>query len=242
MTDGPVVIGGTGGSGTRVVARLLARAGWFLGARLNGSHDALDIAEFDARFGPRLVRDGPSDELRAAFERALSAHLRARPADAVGWGWKHPQSYLLLELLAERLPGLRFVHVLRDGRDIALARNDNQLRLYGDAALGPGDAADPVRRIAFWAWANERASSHCAALLGERSIALRLEDLCRAPEPTTRRLLAFAGAGAEAELALEEIVAPASLGRGRRADPALVERMEAAAGEALRRFGYLEDR
>lgn len=240
MTEDPLVIGGTGGSGTRAVARILVRAGWFMGSRLNRSEDALDIADFDWRHGPQVVRSGASDEIRAEFEAALAAHLRDRPAGTDRWGWKHPQSYLLLAFLADRFPGLRFIQVVRDGRDIALARNHNQVALYGDHALGPGDPSDPVRRIAFWAWANDRAIEQRAALLGDRSMCVRLEDLCRAPEPTGRRLLAFAGA-AGAEPAVDEIVPPASLGRGRRADPVLLRRMEAVAGATLRRLGYIED-
>ena len=48
--DGPLVIFGTGGSGTRVVARVAARAGYFLGARRNESEDALELAEFFDRW------------------------------------------------------------------------------------------------------------------------------------------------------------------------------------------------
>jgi len=243
MDDDPLVIGGTGGSGTRAVARIVARAGVFMGARTNRSEDALDLAEFDWRWGPELVRSGCTEEIRQAFEMALAAHLALRPAGTEGWGWKHPHSYLLLPFLAERFARLRFIQVVRDGRDIALSRNHNQVRLYGEDALGPGDPADPVRRIAFWAWANDRAAARRAELLGDRSMCVRLEDLCRAPEETTRRVLEFAGrAGAGRDLdAAREIVPPDSLGRGRRADPSLLARLEEAAGATLRRFGYLDE-
>src|SRR3954471_11566351 len=66
MRDDPVVIGGTGGSGTRVVARMLRTAGVFMGGRLNSADDALDLAEFDWTWGLDLLRDGATDEMRAA--------------------------------------------------------------------------------------------------------------------------------------------------------------------------------
>ncbi len=238
---GPLVIGGTGGSGTRAVARILDRAGWYMGSHLNGAHDALDIAAFDWRWGPSLVASATAtEEMRAGFEAALATHVAQRPGAQARWGWKHPQSYLLLGFLAERFADLRFIHVVRDGRDVALSRNDNQLRLYGDRAIGAGDPADPVRRIAFWAWANDRAREQSGALLPGRHLRVRLEDLCGRPEAETRRILDFAQAGDVEPLPVDEIRTPAALGRGRRADPELVRRLEAVAGPTLRRFGYAE--
>jgi hypothetical protein len=238
MTDDPVVIGGTGGSGTRAVARIVLRTGRFMGSRLNRSEDTLDIADFDWRWGPDFVRSGASPEMWADFDAALRAHLAQRP-DGARWGWKHPQSYLLLPFLAERFPDLRFIHVVRDGRDIALARNHNQLELYGDPVLGPGDPADAVRRIRFWAWANDRAADQRLDLLPDRSLCVRLEDLCRDPEPEVRRILRLVEAGEVDPLPVDEIAPPASLGRGV-ADPLLARRLEVAAEGTLRRFGYLD--
>jgi hypothetical protein len=75
VTHQPLVIGGTGGSGTRAVARIVMRAGRFMGSRRNRSEDALDIADFDWLWGPAYIRTGATDEMRDAFEAALSAHL-----------------------------------------------------------------------------------------------------------------------------------------------------------------------
>ena len=206
---------------------------------MNGSADALDIAEFDWRWGPRYVRSGATGQMLRAFEAALGKHLEGAPQGGGEWGWKHPQSYLLLPFLAERFPGLRFIQVVRDGRDIALSRNENQVRLYGDQALGPGDPTDPVRKIRFWAWANDRASDHCATLLRGRALCVRLKDLCLEPEAETRRVLEFVDAPGTEPLPIDEISVPDSLGRGRSADPDLVRRLEGAAGGTLRRLGYL---
>jgi SAM-dependent methyltransferase len=239
MADAPLVIGGTGGSGTRAVTRIVQRAGWFMGSRLNGSQDSLDVADFDWRWGPDYLRSGVSEAMREDFERTLDLHLAQRPGDTPRWGWKHPHSYILLPFLAERFPDMRFVHVIRDGRDIAFAKNQNQVSHYGEAALGrPGDAADPVRRIEYWAWANERAGDDSATLLGERALCVRLEDLCADPEAETSRILRFLDAEDVDPLPVDVIEPPPTLGRGRRVDGKVTEMLEAAAGPTLRRFGY----
>jgi hypothetical protein len=42
----PIVIGASGGSGTRVIARVLQRADVFMGSDLNAAVDSLPIAAF----------------------------------------------------------------------------------------------------------------------------------------------------------------------------------------------------
>ena len=71
----------------------------------------------------------------AAELRALVARQHAE-ADGRPWGWKEPRSVYLLPFLAAELPGLRFLHVVRDGRDMAFSENQVQLRKHGDAVLG----------------------------------------------------------------------------------------------------------
>ena len=237
--DSPLVIGGLGGSGTRPVARIIARAGRFMGTNLNPPHDALDIAEFDWRHGLDFLQAGETEELRQDFEAALAAHLAPMQDKSQAWGWKHPHSHLLLGLLNERFDRLRFVHVVRDGRDMAFSKNQAQLHRYGAFAIGPGDDEDLVRRIRFWAWANNRGADDGERLLGDRYHLLRFEDLCREPSATVDRLLRFAQAPGDLAPPLDEVAAPPSLGRAREDRPDEIDALEAAAGDALRRFGYL---
>jgi hypothetical protein len=239
VCDSPLVIGGLGGSGTRPVARIIARTGRFMGVNLNPPHDSMDMAEFDWRYGLDYLQAGETAEIRQAFDAALAAHLAPMDETARGWGWKHPHSHLLIRLLADRFDELRFVHVIRDGRDMAFSKNQAQLGRYGLFALGPGDDEDPVRRIRFWAWANMRAADEGENLLGDRYLLMRFEDLCREPDATMNRLLRFAQAPDDVPAPLDEVTAPASLGRAGEAHPEHIDALEGAAGDALKRFGYL---
>jgi hypothetical protein len=237
----PVVIGATGGSGTRVAARIVQRCGVYIGDNLNAAADALDIARYITRWGNRFLTDpdspGLQEEMRADLAAVLEPHV-AR-ADGGAWGWKEPRSILLLPFLARVLPGLRFVHILRDGRDMAFSRNQNQPRRHGQAILGPGVQADsPQGSISLWREVNLRAARLGEEELGDRYLRVRYEDLCADPEPVIASLLSFlALEGDPAELA-HEVRAPASIGRWRREDPAVVTELEQLAGPALARFGY----
>ena len=232
---GPGVIGATGGSGTRVVARIVQRGGMYVGDDLNRSEDALDFAAFSDRWIDRYERGEQPPELAAELRALVSRQQRA--AAGGPWGWKEPRSVYLLRLLDAELPGLRFLHVVRDGRDMAFSDNQVQLRKHGDAVLGPAaHEPEPVRSIALWSRVNLRAAEHGERALGERYLRVRFEDLCTDPVEQIARILAFFGLDGDAErIAAEEVRAPETLGRWRARD---VSALETVAADALARFGY----
>lgn len=250
----PVVIGATGGSGTRAVHRVLGDAGLFMGARLNGAGDAMDFEPFlDDTINPILERtrslayrpeDLGSDLARPAIDGlALIAARYAgdRPAADAAWGWKNPRSMYVLPLAHAVFPRLRFVHLLRDGRDMALSENQNQLRKHGRALFGEDPPEPvPVASIRLWAEANGAVADWAEQALGERYVRLRFEDLCAEPAARVAELLdrlEIPPSRPAAEIAAP-VAAPPSLGRWRAAAPETIAAMEAQAGPALDRFGY----
>jgi hypothetical protein len=238
---GPNVVGATGGSGTRVVARVLAGAGMFIGKRLNKSDDAVDFGRYSDDWINRYLTDpsnGTLKEMEAALDDLIAQHLADRKPKQQLWGWKEPRSIYLLPFLHETMPQLRFLHVVRDGRDMAFSENQQQPTKHGEAALGPRDEG-PERSIELWAQVNQQAADFGEQTLGPAYSRIRFEDLCADPEPTVEQILAFFGLDADArKLAKKEVKPPGSLGRWRKEDPATLERLHALAGDALVRFGY----
>jgi hypothetical protein len=237
---GPGVTGATGGSGTRVVARALRSAGMFLGVDLNRSEDALDFAALSDRWVDAVVRDERPPELVDELRALVARQWRGRGAPGRPWGWKEPRSIYLLPLLDEELPSLRFLHVVRDGRDMAYSDNQVQLRKHGDAVLGPADGApEPIRSIRLWSEVNMRAADYGERRLGGRYLRIRFEDLCASPGDVLDRVFAFFGVEGDVErIAAEEVAAPETLGRWRTEPADAVRALEANAGDALVRFGY----
>jgi len=236
--SGAGVIGATGGSGTRVLARIVLRGGMFIGSDRNRSEDALDFAAYSDRW--------VDDALAGRWSAAMTDELRALVArqwagrDSDGpWGWKEPRSVYLLPFLTEELPGLRFLHVVRDGRDMAFSDNQVQLRKHGAAVLGEGGELSPLRSIELWREVNLRAADFGERELGPRYLRIRFEDLCADPPAVTAAVLGFFGLHGDAgAISCEEVSPPSSLGRWRDEDASTIAGLEAAAGEALRRFGY----
>ena len=256
----PVTIGATGGSGTRVVHAVLRAGGLFMGApeRLNGPGDAMDIEPaLNAHIDPILTAAGGldyrmdalpapvADAARRDLARGIAAFARGAPAGTRRWGWKNPRGMFVLPAIHDLFPGMRFVHLVRDGRDMALSDNWNQPRKHHAALFGgpPPAEGDPEAAIRMWAAANLGAADWGERTLGARYLRVRFEDLCAAPAAETERLLAFAGLdGREREAArraaLAAVVPPGSLGRWRRLDRAASAGLSRVAAAALDRFGY----
>ena len=250
-TSSPLIIGATGGSGTRVVARIAQRAGYNLGTYLNEANDALAFRPFHDRWINRFLEAenrnanlaGPElDRIARDFQVALARHGQLGGAGS-HWGWKAPRSIYLLPFFHAQFPGLKFIHVVRDGRDMAFSKNQNQLRKHGARVLSRDERwfnRGPVRSILLWAKVNLHAAEFGETQLRQKYLTIRFEDLCGEPVETTSRILRFLDADLDSEsIAQAEIAAPLSIGRWRGQPKALVSKMTEAGQVALRKFGYL---
>jgi len=236
--DSPIVVGGGGGSGTRVVAEILSGLGVDTGFDLNGAHDDLTwtmllkrawwktgatnaqihhaMSVYDrARAGDGSHRHADRRyAARAAVQRVFHgtnknplaramwgarrvqrfAARRPRPEAAL-WGWKEPSTHVFLPELCEHYPGMRYIHMIRHGLDMALSSNQIQARRwsreYGlDTPRGP---VSPRRSLAYWVRSNSRAIATGTERLGGRFLLLRFEDLCDEPAAQIERLASFVG-------------------------------------------------
>ncbi|MFK7896703.1 MAG: sulfotransferase [Myxococcota bacterium] len=246
-TRQPVVVGALGGSGTRAIVELLVQSGVFMGgAQDPDRRDSLFIRSFFKEHFDRLANDPSHDtaEMRADLYRVIRAHRVGISEEGAAWGWKNPRSVWTLPFLARVYPGMRFIHLVRDGRDMALSRNHFLLNRHGRAILGPDWEGDVLRdQFHLWALANERAAKAGAELLGERALIVRYEDLCADPQAELRRILDLIEcelpAGRIDDIATRVKASP-GIGRGRaNASPELAACVERHRS-VLRDFGYLE--
>lgn len=136
----------------------------------------------------------PNFELnRAALEMELREMAATNLGDAIRcfyrlyamkrgkgrWGDKTPTYRGSIADIADILPEVRFIHMIRDGRDVALS--------YRGLWFGPGD--DIETQAQFW-----RAQIMVAREQGSRVahyLEIRYEDLVAAPESTLRKICEF---------------------------------------------------
>jgi hypothetical protein len=247
----PLIIGATGGSGTRVIARIARHAGYDLGHNVNSAEDALEFYSFHDKWINRFVgterKDrrltaGEFERMRSEFQSALNRH-RPSNSQTMHWGWKAPRSIYLLSFLHEQFPNLKFIHVVRDGRDMALSRNQNQLNKHGAAVLSWSERlfrSKPERSLLLWERVNLHAAEFGESKLRQDYLRVRFEDLCEKPVETTAHVIKFLGARNDPEaVARAEISPPSTAQRWRTYPTELIAKLEQLGGKSLRKFGYL---
>jgi Sulfotransferase family len=242
--DDPVLIGAIGGSGTRAFAKVLRRAGVHMGPA-DTQEDATAFSDFYQRFLAEYLENGSrfpeGSSAPEHFDAAVSQHLAGVESPEAPWGAKNPRSMLMLAYWHERYPRMRFVHVVRNGLDMAYSTNQIQPKRFGELILdGEPPGSKSKRAMVYWSQTNSRAADYGESRLGERYIRIRHEDLCLSPEATVARLFEFLGVEdrARLEAAVAEVSRPPDIGRWRQHPIGELAKLVELGGEALRRFGY----
>ncbi|MEM7358799.1 MAG: sulfotransferase [Pseudomonadota bacterium] len=257
---GPIAVGGVGGSGTRLVSKILCDLGIYMGSSLNHS---LDNLWFTALMkNPEWFQQFPTDRqvyrsLRL-FEQAMTTGLAttvseddkkviegisdinekrdiAVPSRAhfdellnskapnhdkfIGWGWKEPNSHVFLKQMVKYFDQLKYIHVIRNGLDMAYSPNQQQLNNWGSffgIDQRRTNRSSASKSLDYWIAANQRAIKVGEASLKDRFLLLNYDKLCTSPDIEIQKLLQFMGitAGDNLMEMLVKLVVPAkSIGR-----------------------------
>jgi hypothetical protein len=246
QNDSPIAVGAVGGSGTRAIVLVLRALGVDMGTWTDPrTGDSIAVRPFLGRwFEPILRAQASGGPFPAGatrmFERVVSVHLGHTPQGQ--WGFKYPRSMWMLPFIAARYPKLRYIHVVRDGRDMALSDNNFMLERHGDY-LKPGWRKDPVcARLELWAEANlaaiEAANRH---LQQGNYLRVVYEDACADPRALVLAISRFIGVDTNEETVRKaaDLVHPSlGIGRWRTSDPNCIRQPDPKVSTALHVLGY----
>jgi sulfotransferase family protein len=204
LAEGPIFIGGHGRSGTtwvydvlcaheevggvfesqlfypRVMGGVFARVEW------NSDFVADRAHTFGRGFGlhQMISREQLVEDIRELAGRWMARALQPNDRYLVE---KTPAHLERMDLIAEVFPDARFVHVIRDGRDVALSMRAAASSWMWSAKVGHPFFYRLARR-----WnATIEAISKAGARRPERYLEVRYEDLHADPLPTLRTLFGF---------------------------------------------------
>lgn len=134
----------------------------------------LDLTIDDVRSAlARPPADMP-DAIRRLFARYAELRGKSR------YGNKTPVHVLSISALADAFPEARFVHIIRDGRDVALS--------YVGADIGPDTIAAAALRWRRWVRRGREAG---ATIVPDRYLEVRYETLVEEAEEVAGRVAAF---------------------------------------------------
>lgn len=134
------------------------------------------------------------DELKAL---TLKSHTNNSKILPKAWGWKEPNTHLVASEFLTELPSLQYVHVLRNGLDMAFSENKRQLlnwgNLFGIQVSGNETCTElAVKQLDFWI-ASTRKIQQIAQQFPERVHFFSLTDFCENPGNEITRLLNLIG-------------------------------------------------
>ena len=193
----PIAVGAVGGSGTRVLASVLADIGVALASPLNPAGDAMEWPPLRRLLTEQAIAEHSRERLMRNILRGFESLLLYR-RDYLGLsgriGWKVPATFLWLEDLCPFFPRMQYVHLVRHGLDMAYSRNQNQAKIWShrfgiEPVLGPDGKLRPSDMLEYWLRANEFVMGRGRELLGERLIVIGFENLCSQPEKEISRVL-----------------------------------------------------
>lgn len=239
--NGPVVIGGVGGSGTRVVAKVLSIFGFYIGEDLNDASDNLwytllfkrpnwyytnrdnkraintglallshamtnrgtpSLRELGfllqalvsmASFGHNHRGDGKGFWSFKRVHRMIVAKNHKDP-NYIGWGWKEPNSFLLIHYMADFFKSFKYIHTIRHGLDMAFSRNQQQCfnwgLLYG-VEIPKSQSELRVASFQYWLRANQHVLQIGEELGNERFLLVNFDDLCKFPKLEIQKIISF---------------------------------------------------
>jgi hypothetical protein len=195
-------------------------SGFYLGANLNPSLDSLDFLNLYERWINRylLKKHVPfhHSQMYEELEKCTFKHRTSVSKSNQRWGFKNPRSMFLLPFFNRRFPNMKFIHVIRDGRDMAYSTNQTQVYKHGQALLGEQYRQLNKLRlpIAFWRKSNLEVAEYGENVMRDRYIRIRFEDICTRPEVTIIRLLNFLEVKIEdISIFMKDIKPPESIGR-----------------------------
>ncbi|HUS39931.1 MAG: sulfotransferase [Pirellulales bacterium] len=249
----PVVVMARGHSGTRLLALAIEQ----LGIRM-GANDGVPTGDVQDRRFTRAIKRicraslsepstaEPNPRLLRAFHRSLVRYLDWLGDHSNGWGWKFPETYLIPNYVAATFPQARYVHMIRDGRDLAFKNHltDDPHRRLGRRLLrciGAMDMPHHVQAAMSWQFQVERYEQFVQANQ-PRVLTITFESLCHDPLETMRSVSQFLEREFtdECRSFLQSQVRPEKVAQFRRENIREVSDVEAVIRPTLQRLGYIK--
>jgi protein-tyrosine sulfotransferase len=194
----PILIGGCGRSGTTLLRVILdSHPSLCCGPESNlflvGKTHRFSLEEIAFKFDLTVARisemERASTSLAEFIDRFFAAYAAARGKPR--WAEKTPKNVTALDFIFAHFPDAKFLHVIRDGRDVACSLRTHPRHKVVNDQLVPLNTRNPWE-LGVLRWVEDvRAGLAFRADPLYREI--RYEDLVARPEPTLRVLFEFIG-------------------------------------------------
>lgn len=168
-------------------------------------------------------------------QRAHSLLSDQPPVPHTRWGWKEPNTHLVVDRLRKRLKTMKYIHVVRNGLDMAHSSNQNQLKLWGRHFIGENFELSPYYSLKYWCLVHRRILE-IGKTMGSDFLFINYDDFCSNPRHGIARLYEFLEldpVNTPAADLLGVIRSPASIGRFKQHGTQIFDQADVAYVKAL---------
>lgn len=129
------------------------------------------------------------------------------------WGWKEPNTHLIIDKLCAIEPELKYIHVMRHGLDMAYSSNHNQARNWGAQIVGKPFDSSPQYLLEYWVKSHQRVVEFKQAYPRNIHI-VNFDKLCLLDIDEIKKLFSFAEIESPAMNGIfDMIIKPDGMGR-----------------------------
>lgn len=152
----------------------------------------------------RLAGDERSQHsVELLIEWAASLSEETKPVGGgQPWGWKEPNTHVLIDRFLEIVPQLRYFHVIRDPFYLAHSQNQNQLGMWGALYLGREVCIGPRDAVSYWCAVHRRMAALVERWPGQVML-IDYDVLCESPVIVGSRMSGFLNAPSPSSVLLE---------------------------------------
>jgi hypothetical protein len=247
----PVMLMGRGHSGTRVLSFACMHLGIQLGtSAATGDADDRTFTRSIKKIAIRNLAEGAPESIREQdlirFQNAVYRYYTTIGPPRGLWGWKFPETYLIGDCIARTFPRARYIHLVRDGRDLAFKQHltDDPKRKLGKKLLshiGAMDLSHHLQAGLSWAFQVDRFDEFRKTLNPDQILDMRFEDMCCSPMAAMQNVCDFLKIPMteQCRTYINENLDTAKIGQYKNEDPAKIRAVEEKISGTLKRYGYL---
>jgi len=247
----PLMLMGRGHSGTRVLSFACMHLGIQLGtSAATGDADDRTFTRTIKKIVTRNLAVGmparveENDLIR--FQNAVCKYYKTIGSPQTLWGWKFPETYLIGDYVARTFPNARYIHLVRDGRDLAFKNHltDDPHRKLGKKLLSHIDAMNQPHHLQAalsWAFQVDQFDSFRAKLNAGQVYDMQFEDICREPMTAIEGLCDFLKIPMTEQCKnyIAGQLQAAKVSQYKKEDPEEIKAVETAISSTLKRYHYL---
>lgn len=236
-----IFVGGVGGSGTRVIANILKDNGIYIGTNLNDSLDNLDWpGNNELLKDTHITFDEKCKRLKEPFEsfihKMIQDHSLSNCSNRDTLAIKVPGSFYYMPFLLKIFKNSCYIHLIRNGLDMAFSSNKNQLKNWGKMFnLASNTNNQESQQLKYWIRSNQHALNIHKQFPDSFHL-IKFEKICSHTKSEIDRLFEYLGLeNNTSQLTLDSIQRPKTFERFRQHNLNSFDQEDL---DSLKDFGY----